>query len=162
LGYKPVLAAGMALLAAGLAWLGQAWAHGSFQADVLGPGLLAAIGLGLAFTPIFVAASTGVDPQQAGLASGLINTSQQIGGALGLAVLSTIAFTHINHAASATPQILTEGYTNALRAGAAIAALGLIATLGLISARDSRSHVQLSRTQDRAAPPSSATESASG
>ena len=64
---------------------------GHFYADVLGPSLLAAVGLGLAFVPVTIAAVSGIQPSEAGLASGLINTSQQVGGALGLAILATIA-----------------------------------------------------------------------
>ena len=64
---------------------------GHFYSDVLGPSLLAAVGLGLAFVPVTIAAVSGIQPNEAGLASGLINTSQQVGGALGLAILATIA-----------------------------------------------------------------------
>lgn len=144
-GYKPVLTIGMTLLTAGLAWFGQAAPDGSYLADILGPALVAAFGLGLAFPPLFVAGMTGVGGNRAGLASGLINTSQQIGGALGLAVLSSVAFTHISQSLEPTPQVLTEGYTNALLAGSAIAALGVIATLTLIRTGDSRTNAQTSK-----------------
>ena len=99
-GFKPVLAAGMLLIAAGLAWFGQISADGGFVGDVLGPSLLAAVGLGFAFVPETIAAVSGVEEREAGLASGLINTSQQVGGALGLAVLATVAFTQIDDAAA--------------------------------------------------------------
>ena len=80
----------MLLVAGGLLWFSQVPATGgSFAADVLGPSLLAAVGFGLAFVPVTIAAVTGTKPHEAGLASGLINTSQQIGGALGLAILAT-------------------------------------------------------------------------
>ena len=92
-GFKPVLAAGMAFIAAGLVWFSQVSVGGSFAADILGPSLLAAVGLGFAFVPQTIAAVAGVRDHEAGLASGLINTSQQVGGALGLAVLATIANT---------------------------------------------------------------------
>ena len=67
---------------------------------MLGPSLLAAVGLGFSFVPVTIAAVSGVQAHEAGLASGLINTSQQVGGALGLAVLSTVAFTQIDDAAA--------------------------------------------------------------
>ena len=65
-----------------------------------GPSLLAAVGLGFSFVPVTIAAVSGVEDARGGLASGLINTSQQVGGALGLAVLSTVAFTQIDDAAT--------------------------------------------------------------
>ena len=91
IGFKPVLATGMALIAVALAWFSQVSVGGSFLSDILGPSLLAATGLGFAFVTTTIAAVSGVRDQESGLASGLINTSQQIGGALGLAVLATIA-----------------------------------------------------------------------
>ena len=75
----------------GSIWFGQVSVGGSFLTDILGPSLLAAIGLGFSFVPITIAAVSGVDEHEAGLASGLINTSQQVGGALGLAILATVA-----------------------------------------------------------------------
>lgn len=143
-GFKPVLAAGFTLLAVGLAGLGTAAPHGSFLSDLLAPGLVAGAGLGLTFTPLFVAASTGVGWQQAGLASGLINTSQQIGSALGLAVVAGIAFARIAAQPAATPEVLTAGYTTAFVLAACLAVLGLIATAVLIPGRD---HVQLSQAR---------------
>jgi EmrB/QacA subfamily drug resistance transporter len=147
-GFKPVMATGMALIAAGLAWFSQISVDGSFLGDVLGPSLLAAVGLGFSFVPVTIAAVSGVEPRQAGLASGLINTSQQVGGALGLAILSTVAFTQIDNAASAAggaPSLaaLTAGYSDAFLVGAGIALLGLLASLLLVSRSDSRAHVEL-------------------
>ena len=148
IGFKPVLAGGMVLIAVGLLWFGQISVDGSFAADVLGPSLLAAAGLGFAFVPVTIAAVSGVEPREAGLASGLINTSQQVGGALGLALLSTVAFTQINDAAAAaggapSPDALTDGYGDAFMVGAGIALLGFVATLVLIRGSDSRAHVEL-------------------
>ena len=90
-GFKPVLVSGLILTAAGLLWFSQIDVDGSYLSDILFPSLLAAVGLGLAFVSMTVAAVSGVEAHEAGLASGLINTSQQIGGALGLAILATIA-----------------------------------------------------------------------
>src|SRR5687768_9254215 len=91
-GFKPVLVAGMVLIAGGLFWFSHVSAPGgTYVGDVLFPSMLAAVGLGLAFVPVTIAAVTGTKPSEAGLASGLINTSQQVGGALGLAVLATIS-----------------------------------------------------------------------
>jgi len=149
-GYKPILAAGMALIAAGLVWFSQISVDGSFLGDILGPSLLAAVGLGFAFVPQTIAAVSGVKEHLAGLASGLINTSQQVGGALGLALLSTVAFPQIadnTEAAggdpAAIPAILTDGYADAFLAGAGLAVIGLIATLVLIRGEDSRAHMEI-------------------
>ena len=141
-GFKPILAAGMAVIAGGLLWFSHIAVHGGFLADILGPSLLAATGLGLGFVASTIAAVAGVEPREQGLASGLINTSQQVGGAVGLAILATIATTRTNHVlargTSSLPHALTEGFQAAFLAGAIIAALGLLATLVLIRTRDSR------------------------
>ncbi|MDX6590271.1 MAG: hypothetical protein QOI84_1545 [Solirubrobacterales bacterium] len=140
-GFKPILAAGMALIAAGLLWFSQISVHGSFLADILGPSLLAAVGLGFAFVPVTIAAVSGIEDREQGLASGLINTSQQVGGALGLAILAAVANSIIG--SSHDPVVLTEGFQSAFLVGAGLAILGLIATLVLIRSSDSRAHVEL-------------------
>src|SRR3954447_4201580 len=142
-GFKPVLAAGMVFIAAGLIWFGQVSVGGGFLTDILGPSLLAAIGLGLAFVTSTIAAVSGVDEHEAGLASGLINTSQQVGGALGLAILATVANTTTKNASGPPAQALTDGFQAAFLAGAGFAILGLIFTLVLIRSADSRAHVAL-------------------
>ena len=98
---------------------------GGFTTDILGPSLLAAAGLGFAFVTTTIAAVSGVREQESGLASGLINTSQQIGGALGLAVLATIANSRTDDVMasaggdpSALPNALTEGFQAAFLGGA--------------------------------------------
>jgi EmrB/QacA subfamily drug resistance transporter len=143
IGFKTVMATGLALIAAALVWFSQISVHGSFLADILGPSLLAAVGLGFAFVTTTIAAVSGIAEHEAGLASGLINTSQQVGGAVGLAVLSAISINVIG--TSHDPAILTQGFRDAFLAGAGIAAVGLIATLTLVRSRDSRAHVALGR-----------------
>ncbi len=149
-GFKPVLAAGMAFISGGLIWFSAVSVDGAFVSDIIGPSLLAAAGLGLAFVPQTIAAVSGVKEREAGLASGLINTSQQVGGALGLAVLATIANSRTDDLMAeaggdpaALPGALTEGFQAAFLAGAGIAALGIVATLLLIRSRDSRAHVEI-------------------
>jgi EmrB/QacA subfamily drug resistance transporter len=156
-GFKPVLAAGMALIAAALVWFSQVSTDGAFAADILGPSLLAAAGLGFAFVTTTIAAVSGVRDEEAGLASGLINTSQQIGGALGLAVLATVANSRTDDVLASTggdrselANALNEGFQSAFLGGAAIAVAGLVLTLVLIRSRDSRAHIQLG-TEERAA-----------
>ena len=145
-GFKPVLAAGMAIVAGGLIWFSHISTDGSFISDILGPSLLAGIGLGLGFVTSTIGAVAGVKPHEQGLASGLINTSQQVGGAIGLAVLATIATTRTNHVlatgTSSLPHALTEGFQAAFLLGAIIAAVGFVLTLVLIRTRDSRAQLQ--------------------
>jgi EmrB/QacA subfamily drug resistance transporter len=150
-GFKAILAAGMAFVAAGLAWFSQVSVGGGFLTDILGPSVLAAIGLGFGFVTSTIAAVSGVEEREQGLASGLINTSQQIGGALGLAVLSTIATSRTDHVmatgASTLPNALTEGFQSAFLGGSVMAFIGFVATLVLIRTRDSRAHVEMSKTE---------------
>jgi EmrB/QacA subfamily drug resistance transporter len=150
-GFKPILAAGMAFVALGLVWFSQVSVGGGFLTDILGPSLLAAIGLGFGFVTSTIAAVSGVKEREQGLASGLINTSQQIGGALGLAVLSTIATSRTDHVmasgTSSLPSALTDGFQSAFLGGAVIAALGFAATLILIRTRDSRAHVEMANAE---------------
>jgi predicted MFS family arabinose efflux permease len=148
LGFKPVLVAGMGLIAVALLWFAQVPADGSYVSNLLGPMILAAIGLGLAFVPVTIAAVSNVSSDDSGLASGLINTSQQVGGALGLAVLGTIASSRTNDLVAASqgnpaalPDALTEGFQRAFLAGAGFAVLGVIATLILVRGSDSRAIV---------------------
>jgi MFS family permease len=151
-GFKPILAAGMTFVAAGLLWWSQVSVGGGFLTDILGPSLLAAIGLGFGFVTSTIAAVAGVQEREQGLASGLINTSQQIGGALGLAVLSTIATSRTDDVmasgTSSLPDALTEGFQSAFLGGAVIAALGVVATLILIRTRDSKAHVEMGRAPE--------------
>ena len=140
-GYKPVLAAGMALIALGLIWFSQISVQGNYPADILGPSLLAGLGLGFAFVPVTIAAVAGVSDRDSGLASGLINTSQQIGGAVGLAVLAAVSISVTG--SSRAPADLTNGFQEAFLTGAGFAVLGLLATLLLIRSSDSRAHVEL-------------------
>jgi EmrB/QacA subfamily drug resistance transporter len=145
LGFKPVLIAGMALVTVALLWFAQVPVNGSYLSDLLAPMVIAAVGLGFAFVPVTIAAVSNVSADDSGLASGLINTSQQVGGALGLAILGTIAssrttdlVTAAHGAPSALPNALTEGFQRAFLAGAAFAVLGIIATLVLVRDQDSR------------------------
>ena len=140
-GFKPILATGMVLIATGLVWFSQISPDGTFLADILGPSLLAAVGLGFAFVPVTIAAVSGVDDREQGLASGLINTSQQVGGALGLAILAAIANSEIG--TSRDPAVLTDGFSSAFLVGSGFAVLGLVATLFLIRSSDSKAHVDL-------------------
>ncbi len=141
IGFKPVLSTGLVLVGLGLLWFSQVSPGGSFSADVLGPSLLAAVGLGFSFVPLTVAAVAGVGPNDAGLASGLINTSQQVGGALGLAILVSIANSRTSAVGGADPRVaLTEGFQSAFLVGACFAIAGAILAAVLIRTADSKAH----------------------
>jgi EmrB/QacA subfamily drug resistance transporter len=145
-GFKPVLITGMLLVAVALAWFTQISPDGSFLVDVLGPSILAGLGLGLAFVPVTIAAMSGSTPEEAGLASGLINTSQQVGGALGLAILASIANSSTSSALESGTHskaaALTTGFSDAFTVGAGFALVGAIMAAVLISSRDSREHAE--------------------
>jgi predicted MFS family arabinose efflux permease len=154
-GFKVPLTIGMILIAAGLFWFAQVPAPGgSYLADVVGPSLLAAVGLGFAFVPVTIAAVTGTEPAEAGLASGLINTSQQIGGALGLAILATVANSRtqdlLKGGVHNTAVALTKGFDRAFLIGGGFAVLGAILTVLLISSKDSREHANAASRVDPA------------
>jgi EmrB/QacA subfamily drug resistance transporter len=134
LGVKPVLVTGMVFLAAGLAYFTQVSVGGSYLGDLL-PGFLAiAIGMGFSFVPVSIAALAGVKASEAGLASGLISTSQQIGGALGIAALSAIATSTTG--SHGDPAALTDGLHAAFVAGTAVALAGVLVALVIVRRRD--------------------------
>ncbi|HLK01122.1 MAG TPA: MFS transporter, partial [Streptosporangiaceae bacterium] len=112
-GVRPLLLTGTIVAAGGFAWLSAITPVSSYWTHVFGPGCLIALALGLLFTPLAAAATAGVAFTDAGLASGVLNTSRQIGGSLGLAVLATIA-TDRAHAALAANH---GGVSAALNAG---------------------------------------------
>jgi MFS family permease len=135
IGVKPVLVVGMAMLTAGLLYFTQVSVGGSYVADLLPGFLIIGVGIGFSFVPISIAALAGIQPAEAGLASGLINTSQQIGGALGIAALSTIATSQTKDSlvtGAALPSALVDGFSSAFLVGAIFAAFGLVAALTLI------------------------------
>ncbi|MGH3011676.1 MAG: DHA2 family efflux MFS transporter permease subunit [Gaiellaceae bacterium] len=150
-GVKPTLVVGMSMLALGLLYFTQVSVAGSYWADLFPGFLILGVAIPFAFVPITIAALAGTKPQEAGLASGLINTSQQVGGALGIALLSTIAVsTTDDHVARGTalPAALTDGFVNAFWAGAAIAFAGVLVSVFLVRERDlQRADVVLARAE---------------
>jgi MFS family permease len=134
-----VLTFGMGLLLVGLVYFTQVSVNGTYAGDLLPGFLLIGVGMGFSFVPISIAALAGVQGQEAGLASGLINTSQQIGGALGLAILATVATTRTeNELAGGAPQpeALTSGFTLAFWVAAGFALVSLLTTLVVLRRRD--------------------------
>src|SRR5579872_1193622 len=133
IGTKPVIIAGALLSAGGIYFLSKVPLHGSYASDVL-PGLvLMAVGFGAVFVGVTTAANAGVPADKSGLAAGLLSTSQQLGMALGLAVLSAIATARTHHLlAIHAPhaEALTSGYHRAL-----LVCSLLVAVAALIAAR---------------------------
>jgi EmrB/QacA subfamily drug resistance transporter len=139
LGVKPVLVAGMALLLAGLVYFSQVSVNGSYATDLLPGFLIIGVGMGFSFVPISIAALAGVEGPEAGLASGLINTSQQIGGALGLALLTTVATTRstdLIEGGTPQPEALTSGFSLAFWVAAGFALASLITTILVLRQKD--------------------------
>src|SRR4051812_29501437 len=134
-GPKPIIIIGLVLLTAGMVWYSQIPVHGSYVSDLLPGYLLVGVGIAFSFVPVSIAALAGVVEREAGLASGLINTSQQIGGAVGTAVASTVFATHfksIVHEGRSVPDALTHGYGYAFWALAFFGFAAIVAALTLI------------------------------
>src|SRR6516162_5384464 len=134
-GAKIVMAIGMTLIGAGVIWATQMPVHGRFLANLAGPLIIVGAGTAFAFIPISIAALAGVAEHQAGLAAGLLNTSQQLGGAIGIAIASSIAASHTKallHVGHAAPSALTGGFTRALWVLGALALLALPAIFMLV------------------------------
>jgi EmrB/QacA subfamily drug resistance transporter len=134
-GPKPVMAAGFVGMIAGLLWYTQIPVHASFAADLLPGYLLVGFALPFSFIPVSIAALAGVEAHEAGLASGLINTAQQVGGAIGVAVTSSISISHFGHLVKTGerfPEAFTSGTQWAFWLTVGIAVVGLVATLVLV------------------------------
>jgi hypothetical protein len=130
-GVRPILMVGMALIGGGLLYYTQISVNGSYLTDLLPGFLLTGIGLGFAFVPVSIAALSGVTNREAGLASGLITTSQQIGGGIGLAILTSVSTTRTNNLLSngvAAPTALTDGFRLAFWVAVGLAAFAVVAT----------------------------------
>lgn len=144
-GRRPVLAASLAIFAAGLVWLAAAPAEAAFAADVLGPTILIGLGLGGAFVTATELSVHGVRAAESGLAGGLVNTSQQVGGALGLAVLASLATAQTNRLVQAgehADAALAHGFTILYLGAATFALLASTVTLVLRDRRSDRSAEQ--------------------
>jgi len=139
-GVRPVLTIGLALITAGMVYYAYIPVHGSFASALLPGYLLVGFGIAFSFIPVSIAALAGVEQHESGLASGLINTSQQVGGALGVAIASSVAFTHVKSllAAGHTTQAaaLTSGFSRAFWVLAAISAVSVVAAFLLVRSRD--------------------------
>jgi EmrB/QacA subfamily drug resistance transporter len=138
-GPRPVMAVGLVLITAGMVWYSQIPVHASFASDLLPGYLMVGIGMAFSFIPMSIAALAGVRPDEAGLASGLINTSQQIGGALGVAIAATVAFTHTTtllHAGHDLAAAQTSGFALGFWVIAGFGAAAVVATLALVRSQE--------------------------
>jgi MFS family permease len=131
IGAGRMLTFGMGMAAVGMLLYARLPTDGAYVADVLAPSLLVSLGIGLSFVPVTIAAVTGVAPQQAGLASGLINTSRQVGGSLGLAILATVA-TSRTDALGGGVDAVVAGFHRAFEVGALFAALASLSAAALL------------------------------
>jgi EmrB/QacA subfamily drug resistance transporter len=134
-GAKVVMAIGMTLIGAGVLWATQVPVNGHFVGNLLGPFVVAGAGTAFAFIPISIAALAGVEEHRAGLAAGLLNTSQQLGGAIGIAIASSVAASHTQalvHAGNPAPAALTGGFQSAFWVLGAIALLAVPAIFALV------------------------------
>jgi EmrB/QacA subfamily drug resistance transporter len=147
IGFKPTLIGGLVILAVGLFWFSRISPTGSYLSDVLGPSILAGCGLGFTFVPVTIAAVTGTSGPQAGIASGLINASQQIGGALGVAILVSVSSSRIADfgRAAGTHHALVAGYSRAFLIGCGFAVLAALLSAVVVSGKDSREQAEAAR-----------------
>jgi EmrB/QacA subfamily drug resistance transporter len=139
LGAKPIMAIGFVALIAGMVWYTQIPVHASFWSDLLPGYLLVGFGLPFAFIPVSIAALAGIEHQEAGLASGLLNTGQQVGGAVGVAVASSVSLSHYNHLLKqgrSFPDAFTSGSQWAFWIMVGVGVVGLLATLVLVRGDD--------------------------
>jgi EmrB/QacA subfamily drug resistance transporter len=135
IGPGPILALGMTLIGIGMLLFTGVSPDGTYVGDVLLPGVITTTGLGLSFVPGTIAAVMGVERSEAGLASGLVNTSRQVGGSLGLAVLATLATQRTSDVAGAggiDASALTAGYHRAFFVGSLFGFLGAVLAAGLL------------------------------
>ena len=135
---KPVLVVGLLISTVGFVLLTGVSAHGGYGKHVLPALVIIALGLGMTFVPITIAATAGVAPEESGLASGLLNTVQQVGGSLGLAVLATVSTTRANHALHAgasLPVALTHGFKGGFIVSGILCATAAVLAFTLLPGR---------------------------
>ena len=152
---KLVMAAGMAMIGGGILWATQVTAHATFWASLAGPWAIVGVGTAFAFIPVSIAALAGIAPHEAGLASGLLNTTQQLGGAIGVAIASTIAATHAStllHQGAAPAAALTSGFQWAFWACGAIGLAGVPVTCLLVRRDELATAVASASQKVRTAP----------
>jgi MFS family permease len=147
IGPRPIMVVGLLLAAGGLLWFSNLAVGSNYLTHVLPPEVLVSLGMGMTFVPMSSTALVGVDPDDAGVASALVNTTQQAGGSLGTALLNTVAATATAsylvshpHTVESTAQAAVHGYTTAFTVSAIL--LGIAAVVAGVLIRASRHEVQ--------------------
>jgi EmrB/QacA subfamily drug resistance transporter len=135
---KPILVAGLLISTGAFVFLTSVSGHGDYASHVLPAMIILGVGFGMSFVPVTIAGTSGVAPEESGLASGLLNTTQQVGGSLGLAILSSIATSRTTsalHTGLTLPAALTHGFTGAFVVAGALCALGAAFAIALLPGR---------------------------
>jgi predicted MFS family arabinose efflux permease len=137
LGARAVMGTGLVLGALGLVWFTQIGVHTAYASHVLPAEIIVSIGMGLSFVPLSSTALIGVADHDAGVASAMVNATQQIGGSLGTALLNTVAASAtasflVAHRGTEIPRALVHGYTTAFVVSASLLALAAVTTLTLL------------------------------
>jgi EmrB/QacA subfamily drug resistance transporter len=135
---KPILIAGLLISTGGFVFLTTVSGHGDYARHVLPAMIILGVGMGMSFVPVTIAGTSGVAPQDSGLASGLLNTTQQVGGSLGLAILTSVATSRTTsalHTGVALPAALTHGFKGSFILGAILCAMGAVFTTALLPGR---------------------------
>jgi predicted MFS family arabinose efflux permease len=135
---KPILVAGLLIASGGFVSLTSVSGHGDYASHVLPAMMILGVGFGMSFVPITIAATSGVAPGDSGLASGLLNTTQQVGGSLGLAILSSVSTSRTTHALQAgqsLPGALTHGFTGAFVVAGILCVSGAVVAITLLPGR---------------------------
>ena len=135
---KPILVAGLLIATGGFVLLTSVSGHGDYASHVLPAMIILGVGFGMSFVPITIAATSGVAPGDSGLASGLLNTTQQVGGSLGLAILSSVSTSRTTsalHAGQSLPAALTHGFTGAFVVAGILCVLGAVVAITLLPGR---------------------------
>ena len=137
IGVKPVLLSGLAIFTVGVAWMSRISVHGSYLTDVLGPSLIVGAGLALSFVALTIASVSGIEADDSGVAGGLINMTQEVGGAIGLAIITAVITSHVR---GHTPGLDT--FNGGLREALSVAAVmgaASVAITAVVLPRRSRS-----------------------
>jgi EmrB/QacA subfamily drug resistance transporter len=135
---RPILVAGLLISTGGFIFLTSVSGHGDYASHVVPAMIILGIGMGMSFVPVTIAGTSGVAARDSGLASGLLNTTQQVGGSLGLAILTSVATSRTTsalHTGLALPAALTHGFKGAFIVGAVLCAMGAVSTIVLLPGR---------------------------